>query len=58
MDSTEYLTPKEIAQLLKLHEETIRRYLRSGELPAIKLGGVYRVKREDLEEFLKKHRTL
>ncbi|MFN8482969.1 MAG: helix-turn-helix domain-containing protein [Anaerolineae bacterium] len=58
MDSQEYLTPKEVAQLLKVHEETIRRYLRSGELPAVKLRGVYRVKREDLDEFLKKHRTL
>ena len=57
MDTKPYLTPKEIALLLGVHEETIRRYLRTGELPAIKLRGVYRVKREDFEEFLRKRRT-
>ena len=57
MDTKPYLTPKEIALLLGVHEETIRRYLRTGELPAIKLRGVYRVKREGFEEFLRKRRT-
>jgi len=57
MLTTEYLTPKDIAQLLHVHEETVRRYIRMRQLPAVKLGGVYRVRREDLEKFLANRRT-
>ncbi|HID64288.1 MAG TPA: DNA-binding protein [Anaerolineae bacterium] len=57
METKEYLTPKEIAEILDVHEETVRRYIRIGDLPAIKLRGVYRVKREDFEKFLENRRT-
>ena len=56
-DSTrdELLTVREITQRLKVHEETVRRWIREGELPAILLGsskGGYRVKDSDLNAFL------
>ena len=51
----EWLTVQEITQLLKVHEESVRRWIRSGDLPAILLGsakGGYRIRRADYEQFL------
>lgn len=52
-----YLSTAQIAEILDVHEETVRRYIRKGTLPAIKIGGVYRVKREDFERFLEDSRV-
>jgi excisionase family DNA binding protein len=52
MQEEEYLTIKDIAQQLKLDEKTIRRWIKSKQLPAIELGGKYRVTRSDLNAFL------
>lgn len=51
-DEQEYLTIKDIARQLKMDEKTIRRWIKSGQLPAIELGGKYRVSRTDLNAFL------
>ena len=51
----EWLTVQEITRILKVHEESVRRWIRGGELPAILLGsskGGYRVKATDLDAFL------
>lgn len=53
MAKQQYMTIEEIASILRVSEETIRRYIRDGLLPAIRLRGLYRVKREDFEKFLK-----
>ena len=54
--SGKWLTVEEIARELELHRETVRRWVRSGELPGIMLGrrGGYRVKEADLDQFLQK----
>lgn len=59
METREYLTLSDVATELKMDVETIRRYARSGKLPASKLGRGYRVKRTDLEAFLEasKHKA-
>ena len=44
-----FLTVKEAVRFSGLPESTIRRLLRSGKLPGIKLGG-WRIRRADLEE--------
>ena len=54
-DAGEWLTVAEITQTLKVHEETVRRWIRSGQLPAVLLGsakGGYRVRRGDLDRFV------
>ncbi len=54
-DQDEWLTVQEITQILKVHEESVRRWIRGRELPAILLGsarGGYRVRRSDLDRFL------
>jgi excisionase family DNA binding protein len=50
----ELLHVREAAREVGVHEATIRRAIRSGELPAVTLGehGRYRVRRADLEAFL------
>jgi excisionase family DNA binding protein len=51
----EYLSPNEIAELLGVSPFTIRRYIKLGELRAVKLLGGFRVHRDDLQRFLKAH---
>jgi excisionase family DNA binding protein len=51
----EYLSPNEIAELLGVSPFTIRRYIKLGELKAVKLLGGFRVHRADLQSFLKAH---
>lgn len=50
----EFYNVKDVAQILSVDEETIRRWIRSGKLKAEKLGGRigYRVNKEELNQFL------
>ena len=44
----EILTIEEAAQLLKVNPETIRRWIRRGDLPVIKRGSVVRIRKSTL----------
>jgi excisionase family DNA binding protein len=46
------LTIAEVAKYLKLHELTVRRLAREGELPAFKVGRQWRIKRDLLEKWI------
>ena len=46
------LTIAEVAKYLKLHELTVRRLAREGELPAFKVGRQWRIKRDLLESWI------
>jgi excisionase family DNA binding protein len=51
----QWMTVQDIAADLKVHEETVRRWIRSEDLPAILLGsakGGYRVRRSDYDRFV------
>ncbi len=45
-----YLTPEEVAQRLRLTPRTIYVWLRRGRLRGAKLGRVWRIKPEDVDE--------
>ncbi len=45
-------TAKEVGDLLKIREESVRRYIRQGKMPAVKLGTKVRIKQSDLERFI------
>lgn len=45
----EVLTLEEVAGYLRVHYTTVRRWCREGELPAVKIGRTYRVRRADLD---------
>ena len=47
-----FYTPEQIAQLLQVNVVTIHRWLREGKLKSIKLGRLWRVSKENLEEFV------
>jgi excisionase family DNA binding protein len=48
----ELLTVKQVAELLQLHEMTIRRYIKSGKLEAVRIGRNVRVPRRAVEALL------
>lgn len=48
----ELLTIQETAALLKLSPVTIRRYVASGRLPAVKVGRAVRIRKEAVEGLL------
>lgn len=43
------LTIKEVAELERASERTIRRWIKSGELPALHTGRLVRIRPQDLE---------
>ncbi|MEK5036398.1 helix-turn-helix domain-containing protein [Paenibacillus sp. FSL R7-0302] len=52
-----YLTVEEIATGLRMDVETIRSYIRSGSLKAIRMGRQYRVSSIDYQDFLDERST-
>ena len=52
----EWLTIEESAKYLKLAEITIRKYVKNGKLPSYRHGRIIRLKRSDLDGFLKPSR--
>ena len=52
--SRDYLTPEEAAEALSIHVQTLRGYVRSGKLPALRLAGerAIRIRRKDLGKVL------
>jgi len=48
-----YYTTEEVASILSLDNETIRRYLQSKKIKGYKVGKVWRVEESDLSEFIK-----
>jgi excisionase family DNA binding protein len=50
-------TAADVARRLNASERTVRRYVRSGVLPGIRIGGLLRFDRQDVEAFLDARRT-
>ncbi len=50
----EILTLKEVAKYLKLAEKTAYRLTAEGRLPGFKVGGSWRFKQSDIENWIKK----
>lgn len=51
-DPAELLNLREIAAELKVGRATIQRWAKTRELPAVKVGKEYRVRRRDLEAWI------
>jgi len=47
-----FLTPQEVADLLKLEVGTVYGYIRSGKLRAVRIGNRFRVEKDDLDAFI------
>ena len=53
--AVEWLTVDEVAQQLRVDPETVRRWIRKGELPVLSLPSAragYRIRRDELERFI------
>lgn len=46
------MTAEQVAQVLKIHQFTVLKFIKQGKLKASKLGRVYRIRRADVEQFL------
>jgi excisionase family DNA binding protein len=47
-----FLTVAEVAEMLKLNQQTVRNWIDQGSLPAVRVGRRVRIKRSDLERVL------
>ena len=50
------LTPQQIAEFLQIDPQTVWRMIKRGDLPAIKIGRIYRVMRKDFEDWLEEEK--
>lgn len=57
----EFLTRKEVAEYLRVHERTVDRWIENGNLKGYKLGtgrtALLRIPKSEVERFLKKNKT-
>jgi excisionase family DNA binding protein len=51
MNSTLFLTPRQLHERWNFHPESIRRIIREGRLPAIRIGKRLRIALADVEAF-------
>jgi excisionase family DNA binding protein len=52
MTDQQLLTPEQVAERLQISRWTVMDYLRSGKLKGHKVGRLWRIKEQDLEDFL------
>ncbi|MBO8183419.1 MAG: helix-turn-helix domain-containing protein [Archaeoglobus sp.] len=55
MTNERLLTPDEVAERLAMSSKTVKDWLRSGKLKGVKLGKFWRVRPEDLDEFIREN---
>lgn len=55
-NDNECLTVEQVAELLKVHWQTVLNYIKSGKIKALKLGKGYRITKRDLDEFINKNK--
>ena len=53
-----FFSSEEVAAHYSVKTTTVLEWIRRGELPAIKIGKLYRVHSDDLEAFERKRRTV
>lgn len=51
------LTPEQVAESLQLHHLTVLKFIKKKTLKSIKLGRVYRIREDDLDNFLSSQET-
>jgi len=53
MKKNTFYTVDQIAEMLKVHWQTVLNYIKSGKLEALKLGKGYRISQRALNRFIK-----
>ncbi len=58
LEEQRFYTTDEVAKLMQVDPETVRRYVRQGDLRAVKLGGKFiRIEKIDLDKFIEASKT-
>ena len=52
-DPDDMMTVKEAARWLRVHEDTVRRNLKRGLLPGRRIGRLWRMRRADVEDWMR-----
>lgn len=52
MDKQQLLTVDQLANFLQVCPETVRRYIRNGDIKSVKLGRSHRFSKEQIEDFI------
>lgn len=52
----DFVTPSEVAALLRVDPRTVRNWIHGGDLRACRFGSQWRVERLELEAFIRRHR--
>lgn len=47
-----FLTPREVADALRVSDMTVYRLIKSGELRALRIGKSFRISEDDFDEYL------
>ncbi len=56
MTNEQYYTIEEVAKMLKVAYLTVYRWIQDGKLPSAKAGKQYRIKKDDLDNFLNSYK--
>lgn len=56
-EQTEYLTVKQVAEMLETPYNTVLDWIKAGTFPAYRHGGRWRVKRSELEDWQKRQQN-
>jgi excisionase family DNA binding protein len=56
-DVNGFLTPEEVADILRINVMTVYGYIQKANLDAVRLGRNYRISRKDLASFIESKRT-
>lgn len=52
-----FYTIDELADILKLNRNTVKKYIELGELIAVQIGSQYRISESDLQRYIESKRT-
>lgn len=47
-----FMTPREVAEELRVSDMTVYRLIHSGELPALRVGKSYRIREDDFDAYV------
>jgi excisionase family DNA binding protein len=54
LSDPKFLTVAEVAAMMRVSKMTVYRLVHGGELPAVRVGRSFRVKEQDVDEYLRK----
>ena len=55
---SDYISVDDAARQVSVHPDSIRRLIREKKLPAVRIGGVYRIRKDAWELYLRTHSTI